>query len=120
MTMRTSSTTQRRGQEIKTTPSNWGLFSRTQRKRRDATRARIDWLKRAKTPSNPVPDDYKLSTAETVAYAMAQRLKTEHQHFKQTGNEWSFAPNMSTVLCSDKYCKAWGQISTLWREKKEK
>lgn len=83
--------------------------------------ARIDWLKRAKTPSDPVRDDYKLSTAETAAYAMAQRLKTEHQHFKQTGNEWSFAPNMSTVLCSDKYCKAWGtNFCSLWREKKEK
>lgn len=90
----------------------------------DPQGAQADWIKRtplsAKAGQAPAKyETYDVDKAAIAAFAYAHRIKADHRHFLETGNEWSFMPSPDSNLCSEKYCPAWGtNFCSLWREKK--
>lgn len=56
----------------------------------------------------PVITEYPIATCEQAARAVLRRIDGALQAFSQDGNAWNFIPNPSSMLCSDRFCPAWG------------
>ena len=70
----------------------------------------IDFLRRG-TPSRGVEYQhvpYDVATCESLAYNTLLSIASDLAKFMDTGDPWAFRPNPSSVLCSEKYCPAWG------------
>lgn len=74
--------------------------------------AAIDFIKRVgKTKPQPplVVQEYSVAPCERNAMGIIQRLKADMTLFDKTGDlERSFPANQMSMMCSDKYCPAWG------------
>jgi hypothetical protein len=82
-------------------------------------RAAIDFVKRI-NPSKPQPvpvtSEAEIATAETAASAILRQIAMDIDTFRhgddrrriRPGDPWSFAANPSSMLCSPKYCAAFG------------
>lgn len=70
----------------------------------------IDWVPRKKAGILPEfkEKNYDKGIAENVASQIINRIKNDVEQFKKTGNPWSFTANPSSMLCSNKFCPAWG------------
>jgi hypothetical protein len=56
----------------------------------------------------PESHPYNVADAEIAAYSLIRRLADDLTTFRETGEVWSFIANPMSVLCSDKFCPAWG------------
>lgn len=56
----------------------------------------------------PDYQSYDVDITERTAAAVLERIKLDHAAFKQSGNEYVFSANPSSMLCSERYCPAWG------------
>jgi hypothetical protein len=52
--------------------------------------------------------EYKQHIAENAAHYTIEAAVTQLEKFTETGNPWAFPANPSTMLCSKKWCSAWG------------
>lgn len=57
--------------------------------------------------------DYDIRQCEKIAWATIQHIKMHVEAFEKTGNQMSFPANPMSMMCTDKYCPAWG---TRWCE----
>ena len=51
---------------------------------------------------------YDTEQCESMAQATIADMVSDYEKFVATGNRFSFRANPSSLLCSDKYCPAWG------------
>lgn len=84
---------------------------------REVTGLKEDYVPRAslrKPQPDPTTLTYDIGTCENLAYEVIERIQSDVAEFQrriETGErppENAFQPNPSSVLCSDKYCPAWG------------
>ena len=85
----------------------------------DITRALIDFIQRVR-PSRPQPDplstSLEVAQAETAATNILRHIEGDLATFRHgdpvrrilPGDPWSFQANPASVLCSPKYCAAFG------------
>lgn len=70
-----------------------------------------DYIKRGsmKKPQ-PAPESFKydVKVAEQMAASIFSHIEDGVTRFQTTLNPWEFMPNPSSMLCSDRYCPAWG------------
>jgi hypothetical protein len=85
----------------------------------DIEAAAVDFVKRVaigKPQPDPTSHELKLALAETAASSIiahiARDLETfqegDHEHGILPGDPWAFQANPSSILCSPKYCPAFG------------
>ena len=70
----------------------------------------IDFLHRAAL-NKPVSHKYlgyNLRTAERLALETLRRIKYDYTNFIEAGDPWCFMVNTNSMLCSPKYCRAFG------------
>lgn len=81
--------------------------------------AAIDWLPRAavkKPQPDPVSVAVKVAQAETAASNIIRHMESDLRTFREgdherrilPGDPWAFLANPSSILCSAKWCPAWG------------
>jgi hypothetical protein len=73
--------------------------------------AAIDFIKRVgKTKPQPPCEtqEYQVAACERNAMALINRLKDDMAQFNATGDVNCFMANQMSMMCSDKYCPAWG------------
>lgn len=51
---------------------------------------------------------YDIAVAEGAAYATVQRIVRDVEEFEKTGSPEAFPANPLSLMCSKKYCPAWG------------
>lgn len=56
----------------------------------------------------PIRTEYDMVVAENSALGVLKKIGNDLNDFLETGNRFAFIANPSSMLCSDKYCKAWG------------
>lgn len=63
-----------------------------------------------KTKPQPPPErmDYDVAVAERAAYTTIEAIRRDVEQFEKTGDPYSFAANNMSLMCSRKYCGAWG------------
>lgn len=66
---------------------------------------RVGWHKEQ---PDAVRIEYPLAYAEKSAAAVLKKLENDLSEFHQTGNPLVFTANPSSMLCSSKWCSAWG------------
>jgi len=87
-------------------------------------KAKITWVPRAplmksrKPYPQPAPQNfvYDLAVAETAAINVLRHMEADLRVFQHgdpdrnlmPGDQWAFMPNPMSVLCSEKWCPAWG------------
>lgn len=85
----------------------------------DVTGLVVDWVKRVgKTaaPAEPKSIPYEVEPAYKQASETVKRIIADRDRFLATGDPYSFPMNPSTMLCSAKYCTAWGtKFCDQWR-----
>lgn len=91
--------------------------------------AMVDFIKRvalSKDQPPPVTTDYALADIVPVALNRIERIKREVTEFRARLDEggqppeWAFDTNPSSMLCSDKFCPAWGtKWCNEWRWKEK-
>jgi hypothetical protein len=52
--------------------------------------------------------EYDVNEAEKSAWYTINMIKAQVKKFIETGNPWCFPANHMSMMCSDKYCPAWG------------
>lgn len=63
---------------------------------------------------------FDLETAERAAFATVQAIKTAAEKFAETGDPYAFSANPMSLMCSSRYCPAWGtKFCTLHLTKEE-
>lgn len=71
----------------------------------------------AKPQPEPIEIAYDVALCETTAMALIRRIEKDYQEFLATGNPDAWLANPSSVLCSEKYCSAWGSdFCPFWRK----
>lgn len=75
------------------------------------SRFREHWIPRV--PANrmqPIPTTtvYPVEACEQAAHAVLKKIDTSVQEFAKTGDAWTMIPNPASMLCSDRFCPAWG------------
>jgi hypothetical protein len=82
-------------------------------------RAAIDFVKRV-SPSKPQPlpvvNEAVIAHAETAAVSILRQMAMDIHTFRngdearriKPGDPWAFMANPSSMLCSAKWCPAWG------------
>lgn len=73
--------------------------------------AAIDFIKRVgKTKPQPPCEgqEYPVAPCERNAMGLIERIKVDVKHFDVTGNVNVFMANQMSMMCSDKYCPAFG------------
>ena len=98
----------------------YALLERTHR--RKANRLFVNFVQRVpmnKPQPRPVLEEYDAARAERVATRTIKRIVDDIETLRRTGEpEAAFLPNPSSMLCSDKWCRAWGtQLCSAWRRK---
>jgi hypothetical protein len=71
----------------------------------------IDFIKRTplRRPQDaPVEQSYPVPACERAAYAVIQRIKREVVEFQGSGNPEVFVANPLSMMCTPKYCPAFG------------
>lgn len=71
----------------------------------------VDWIKRVgKTKPQPAPVEkiYDVQTCERAALDVIGDIKRCVSDFESVGNPGIFVANPMSMMCSDKYCPAWG------------
>lgn len=71
----------------------------------------IDFIQRVgKTKNQPpcVTHAYQVAACERNAMGIIERVKQDMAAFDETGNIEVFLANPMSMMCSDKYCPAWG------------
>ncbi len=66
----------------------------------------------------PVKSEYDMPIAENSALSITKRIGRDFEEFQKTGSRFAFMANPSSMLCSDKYCRAYG--TDFCREHKKK
>jgi hypothetical protein len=67
---------------------------------------------------SPITEFFDMNEAERAAWAVMQQIKRDVKAFKETGDPTVFNANPRTMLCSEKYCPAFGtSFCTLGRPK---
>jgi hypothetical protein len=66
-----------------------------------------DYLPRQRIPE-PEFYEYGVNDAMLAASAILKRIKADVANFRTTGEPTSFIANPQSMLCSDKFCPAWG------------
>jgi len=61
-----------------------------------------------KPQPKPEAHSYPVEMAEQLAWATLNRIQADYTQFMETGDPNAFLPNPASMLCSDKYCPAWG------------
>jgi hypothetical protein len=51
---------------------------------------------------------YELATAERAAWSTIQAIKRDVGAFEASGDPFAFTPNPMSLMCSRRYCPAWG------------
>jgi hypothetical protein len=83
------------------------------------TSAHVDFIQRVpvkKPQPEPVTDDYDLAGSEKAALSVLRHIAADIDAFRngseelgiEPGDAWAFTANPSSMLCSDKYCAAYG------------
>lgn len=70
-----------------------------------------DWVKRVgKNTAQvaPVTLQYEAAECKSAANRVVDQIKQDFSAFQQSGNPWEFMANPQTMMCSEKYCPAWG------------
>lgn len=89
----------------------YGLLCRSQPEPLLVTGLGIDWLKRTghTKPQPPViKKEYPLAACQQLALDVIGSIKRDLAEFRATGNPAAFMCNTGSMMCSDKYCPAWG------------
>lgn len=71
----------------------------------------LDFLPRTstkKTFPGPTTVEYNVSICEKMAYDIILRIAAAMRKFRATGNSLAFPCNPMSILCSEKYCTAFG------------
>lgn len=71
----------------------------------------IDFIKRGRlsgTQSEPERMSYPVAVAEAEAWAMIGRIQEDVDRFVESGDPLVFLGNPCSMMCSDRYCPAWG------------
>lgn len=71
----------------------------------------IDWIPRAMTKNLkilPRSYFYNVAVAERETFAVLKTIEIQHKLFLDTQDMHSFPCNPGSILCSTKYCQAWG------------
>lgn len=64
---------------------------------------------RTKGQKPPIITEYPVSACERCAMGIIQRIKADMKLFDETGDlERAFSANQMSMMCTDKYCPAWG------------
>lgn len=63
-------------------------------------------IKKAQEPVQP--HVYDVGKGERIAYRILEKIARDLHEFRQTADPWAFMPNPMSMMCSDKYCPAWG------------
>jgi hypothetical protein len=71
----------------------------------------IDHVPRFKL-SKPYPGtqkiEYDVAQCEIIAHSVTQRIVSDVKRFQKTANPWCFMANPMSMMCSKRYCPAWG------------
>jgi len=94
----------------------YSLLLRSQREPMTPTSLLMDWVPRTrlkKAQETPETHAYDRREAEKAASGTIGAIKADLTRWRDGGraNEWSFLANNNSLLCSDRYCPAWG---TTW------
>jgi len=85
----------------------------------DIDSASVDYVRRT-APDKPQPDPIsapvQIAPAETAAANIIRHIRHDLEIFRNgdrdhrilSGDAWAFAANPNSVLCSDRFCPAWG------------
>lgn len=85
----------------------------------EVNEACVDFVQRvpvSKPQPDPVTTPYELARAENAAVNVLRHIAQDIQVFREgheatgilPGDAWAFSANPSSMLCSDKWCSAWG------------
>ena len=89
----------------------YGLLCRSQQEPYPVTGLGIDWLPRTAhtKPQKPlVQKEYPLAACQRLALDVIGTIKRDLADYRTTGNPAAFMCNTGSMMCSDKYCPAWG------------
>ena len=67
----------------------------------------------------PTTTVYPVETCEQSAHAVLGRVEQAIIGFEKSGDAWQFLPNPASMLCSDKFCNAWGTSFCLAHARKD-
>lgn len=56
----------------------------------------------------PVETIYDVKVAEAAAGAIIRRIERDYEAFMESGDPAEFTANPNSILCSPKFCRAWG------------
>lgn len=56
----------------------------------------------------PTTTTYPVETCEQAAHAVLGRVEESIKRFEKSSNPWEWIPNPASMLCSDRFCSAWG------------
>jgi len=69
------------------------------------------FIKRVR-PTKPQPapkhTDFDLDSARRSAFAAIQEIRSDVEGFAETGDPYAFRANPMSMMCTEKYCPAWG------------
>lgn len=90
----------------------YGLYSLLHEAHRHPVQSIVeDFVPRAplRKPQPPAEQHaYDVAESERAAMAIVRRMTADLRSFRLTADPWSFIANPLSMLCSDKYCPAWG------------
>lgn len=66
----------------------------------------IDWIPQKKPEYSIIP--YRVAKIELHSKFVINRIISDIEKFKKTGNPWAFMPNPCSSLCSERFCPAYG------------
>ncbi len=71
----------------------------------------VDYIERVplrREQPEPQKIIYNVAQTEALTWATLRRIKRDHDEFQQTQDPNTFLPNPASMLCSPKYCSAFG------------
>jgi hypothetical protein len=71
----------------------------------------VDFVKRCKVGAPQAPAEeiiYPVDMCEVEAWNLIQRIKADVGRFMSSGDPREFLANPMSMMCSDRYCRAWG------------
>lgn len=111
------------GRNQRANAAQYGCYSLLRRTNKQPSRNLIEDYVRRVGVRTPQPDPervvYPSERAEQIAAKTLKRIIADIEQFRETEDPWSFLPNPNSMLCSDRFCPAWGtNFCGAWREKK--
>lgn len=95
--------------DYRTQLGSYGILSKSNKLKVD--KACVDFIKRVRVNSLQPPPDLQtidLATAEKTAWFVIKKIIADIREFQETKNPWAFGANPMSMLCSEKYCLAFG------------